>query len=135
MAACAEGLFPGNGTQISQEWRRKQLEYSWLRTLAGRHVDFWQVTEDALDYVAEAMRLEFPQAVRSALLDVYKTLPAFDDAVPMLATLSRQDAPRAALSNGSPPMLQSALAAAGIASLIDNILSVEAAGRFKIAPE
>jgi len=48
--ALAEQLFPGKGEEISNLWRIRQFEYAWLRTLSGRYVDFWKVTEDALVY-------------------------------------------------------------------------------------
>lgn len=134
VAVAAETFFPGFGPSLSQAWRRKQLEYTWLRTLAGRHADFWQVTGDALDYAAEELRLVLASDVRAALMQGYLTLPAFPGAASLLSELRRGGATLAALSNGSPEMLDAALTAAALAPLLDAVISIEAAGAFKVAP-
>ena len=126
---------PPDWERISAEWRLKQLEYSWVRTLTGasHHVDFWQVTKDSLAFVAARHRIAEP-AVIDALLDAYRTLPAYPDAAPMLQALRDAGIKTAILSNGEPKMLQSAVDAAGLAPLLDAVLSVEDVGVFKPHP-
>lgn len=116
--------------RLSADWRRKQLEYSWLRTITGRHADFWTVTGEALDWAAEA---HGAQAARERLLDLYRRLPAFPDAAPALARLREAGARLAIFSNGTPAMLEEAVAAAGLGGAFEALLSVEAAGVFKPA--
>ena len=115
-------------------WRRKQLEYTWLRSLMRRRVDFWQVTQDALDHSLEALRLD-PARLRAPLLDAYRSLDPYPEVVPMLQALREQGMPAAVLSNGSPEMLAEGLEAAGLLDLVGPVLSVEDAGIFKPAPE
>jgi 2-haloacid dehalogenase len=114
-------------------WRAKQLEYTWLRTLMGRHADFLQVTRDALAYAMEAHGLD-GTALEAALLDSFRHLSAFPDAVPTLGALRDAGIRTAVLSNGTPPMLDEALESAGLAPLLDAAFSVEPMGRFKPSP-
>lgn len=120
-------------TALAGQWRRKQLEYSWIRAVAGAHADFWQVTQDALDWALQAEALADPQ-LRQRLLDLYFELPAFPEVPEVLRRLRDQGYALAILSNGSPAMLQAAVASAGIAPLLDAVLSVEEVGVFKPDP-
>ena len=126
---------PPDWERISAEWRTKQLEYSWIRTLTGpaHHADFWQVTQDSLHYVAARHRITDP-AVLAALLAAYRRLPAYADAAPMLTALRTAGLRTAILSNGEPGMLAEAVETAGLAPLLDAVLSVEDAGVFKPDP-
>lgn len=119
---------------LAEVWRRKQLEYSWLRTLMGAHADFAEVTAEALDWALDAHGLRDP-ALRSRLLALYDRLPAYPEVPEMLATLKARGLRLGILSNGTPGMLASALKAAGIKDHIEVTLSVEAAGRYKPAAE
>ena len=116
--------------RLAEDWRRKQLEYTWLRAVADRHCDFWQVTEDGLDWALEAQGIE-DEALRSRLLDLYRELDAYPEVPAMLEKLKARGARTAILSNGSPDMLASAVTSAGIAGLLDEVLSVEDVGVFK----
>lgn len=109
---------------LSKDWRTKQLEYSWLRAIAGRHIPFWQVTQDALDWAMENNGL-FDNALRAKLLSVYKELPAFPEVPAMLKSLKDKGMNIAILSNGSPEMLVNAVRSAGIGEYLDDVLSVE----------
>jgi 2-haloacid dehalogenase len=120
--------------RFSEIWRSKQLEYSWTLTLAGRYVDFWTLTERALDF-AFARVPSVDRALRAKLLDAYLTLDAFPDARPLLTDLKTRAARLAILSNGSPSMLTAAVKAAGIGELLDAIISVDAVRRYKPLPE
>jgi 2-haloacid dehalogenase len=116
--------------KLAGDWRRKQLEYTWLRTVAGHHADFWQVTRDALDWALEAARLTDP-TLRERLLGLYWELDAFPEVPPMLRALAAQGRQLAILSNGSPGMLQSAVQSAGLQGMFEVLLSVESVGVFK----
>ena len=120
--------------RFSEIWRQKQLEYSWTLTLAGRYVDFWTLTEHALDY-AFARVPSVDRALRPQLLDAYLTLDAYPDARAAVAALKMQGAHVAILSNGSPRMLESAVAASGMARFFDALLSVDTVRLYKPRPE
>ena len=125
----AEGWAP-LWPRIAGEWRRKQLEYTWLRAVAGHHADFWQVTQDALDWALDSAGLADP-ALRARLLALYWELPAFPDVPGMLAALAEQGQRLAILSNGSPGMLAAAVDSAGLQGRFEALLSVESVGVFK----
>ncbi len=118
---------------VSALWREKQLDYSWLRTLMGRHVDFWQVTGDALDHALARHGIANP-ALRARLMAAYRTLAAYPEVPGVLARLRAAGFKLAILSNGAPAMLADALASAGLAALLDAVYSVEAVGRYKPDP-
>lgn len=115
---------------LARDWRRKQLEYTWLRAVADRHCNFWQVTQDGLDWALAAQGLDDP-ALRARLLALYRQLPTYPEVPAMLAALKARGLTTAILSNGSPDMLEAAVASVGIASQLDAILSVETVGVFK----
>jgi 2-haloacid dehalogenase len=118
---------------VSQTWRVRQLEYTWLRSLMGRHADFWRVTGDALDYALEAHGID-DAALRDRLMDCYLELDAYPDVKDALERLKGAGLKCAILSNGSPDMLDSAARVAGIADLLDALLSVEDVGIYKPHP-
>jgi len=109
---------------LSADWRRKQLEYSWLRSISGTYISFWQVTQDALDWAMDNNGLH-DNALRAKLLSVYKELPAYAEVPAMLKALKEKDVNIAILSNGSPDMLVNAVRSAGIGEYLDDVLSVE----------
>jgi len=116
--------------RFSEIWRTKQLEYSWTMTLAGQYADFWTLTERALDYAFERFG-SVDRALRPKLLDAYRCLDAFPDAIEALTALKTQGVQLAILSNGSPPMLEAAVEASGIGRLLDAVLSVDAVRLYK----
>lgn len=117
--------------QIAADWRRKQLEYSWLRAVAGAHVDFWQVTQDELKASGAggvgAGRSGAAGAVARALLGAV----GIPEVPMMLAALADQGKRLAILSNGSPGMLEAAVHSAGLDGVFEALLSVESVGVFK----
>jgi 2-haloacid dehalogenase len=119
--------------RFSEIWRTKQLEYAWLLSAAGHYVDFWTLTERALDY-AFARCPTVDRALRARLLDAYFKLDAFPDARQALAVLRAGGVKTAILSNGSPPMLEAAVTAAGIGADLDAVLSVDAIRLYKPQP-
>ncbi len=114
-------------------WRRKQLEYSWLRSLMKRHADFWQVTGESLDYAMAAHGVDDP-VLRSRLMEDFLTPKPFPEVPSVLRTLRESGRKLAILSNGSPQMLAAACHATELGRQFDAVLSVESAGVFKPAP-
>jgi len=134
VTALCDQLFPGKGNTLAQLWRVKQLQYSMMRSLMGRHKDFWQLTEDALAYASESLKLELTADKRKQLMEAYLSLAAFPDVKPGLEALKRQGLRLAILSNGEPRMLEAAARSAGIDGLLDRIISVEDVKIFKPSP-
>jgi 2-haloacid dehalogenase len=118
---------------LAEFWRAKQLQYTWLRGLAGRHADFWQVTGEALDFALSTLQLEDP-ALRARLMNLYLMLTAYPEVPDTLTRLKAAGMKLAILSNGTPAMLAAAVANAGITHLIDVILSVEEVQVYKPHP-
>lgn len=119
---------------LSDLWRLKQLQYTWLRGLAGHHADFWQVTGDALDYAMASLRIE-DNGLRERLMNLYLVISAYPEVPAMLAALKARGLKLAILSNGSPAMLDAAVQNSGIAQYFDALLSVEEVGVFKPHPD
>jgi 2-haloacid dehalogenase len=125
----AEELFPGSGAPLSQLWRSKQLEYSWLRSLMGSYENFWKITEDALLFACHTLNLSCDEHQRKQLMQVYLTLPTFPEVKPALEKLS--PVPLSILSNGTPQMLDAVVAANGMAHFFQNIFSVDSLELYK----
>jgi 2-haloacid dehalogenase len=134
VTSLCEQMFPGNGMPLATMWRTKQLQYTLLRTMMNRYKDFWQVTQDGLVYAAHALKLDLTADKRTRLMDAYMTLAAFPDVKPGLQQLKAMGLRLAVLSNGEPKMLQSAARSAGIADLLDAIISVDEVKVFKPSP-
>jgi len=132
-AAAAQDVLGARWQALSDLWRQKQLQYSWLRALMGRHADFWTVTGDALDFALEAQRIQEP-GLRSRLMDAYGRLGAYPDAEATLGRLRQAGLKTAILSNGAPRMLASAVKSARLDGLLDQVLSVEEVGVYKPHP-
>lgn len=118
---------------FSAMWRKKQLEYTWLRSLMGDFKDFWHVTGDALDFTMETYNIHDP-LLRSRLMELYLKLDAYPEVPKMLANLKERGIKTAILSNGSRTMLTSAVRKAGIEKLLDHVISVDDIQMFKIHP-
>ena len=116
--------------RFSELWRQKQLEYSWTLSLAGQYLDFWTLTERALDY-AFARVPSVDRALRTRLLEAYLKLDAYADARAVVAALKTRGLHTAILSNGSPLMLNAAVEASGMAPLLDAVLSVDTVRVYK----
>jgi len=114
-------------------WRDKQLQYTWLRAAQHRHTDFRTVTDDALGYALETLGIDVP-GLRERLMNLYLELDAFPEVPATLESLKRRGLRTAILSNGTPEMLDAAVRAAGLAPLLDAVLSVEEVGAFKPDP-
>ncbi len=123
--------FAAKWQTVATDWRLKQLQYTWLRALADAHTDFWEVTQNGLDYALEASGLDNDAEMRERLLALYWELSAYPEVPLMLAQLKELGFSTAILSNGSPDMLAGAVQSAGIGDVLDDVLSVETVGIFK----
>ena len=119
---------------ISDTWRLKQLQYTWLRSLQGNYKDFWSITEDALDFALASANMPDP-SLKKRLMDLYLKLSAYDEVPGTLKKLKAAGFKCAILSNGSPEMLQAAVENAGIADLLDGVFSVADVKVFKPHPK
>ena len=135
VSALAERMFPGRGMDLTRLWRSKQIEYTQVRTLAGRHRPFWDITRDALIFSARRFGLELGEMGREQLMAQYAKLSAFPENPDALKEIKALGMPTAILSNGTPAMLDSAVKSAGMEGLFDHILSVETVRKYKTAPE
>jgi 2-haloacid dehalogenase len=132
-ARCTDAL-GGEAARLTALWRDKQLQYSWLRAVQGRHADFWQVTGDALDFALETLELT-ESGLRDRLMQLYLALDLFPEVPEMLRRLRAAGLSTAILSNGSPEMLAAAAENAGLVGLFDHVLSVELVGIYKPHPK
>ena len=121
--------------QLSQVWRAKHLEYTWVHALSGRAASFWDLAQKSLDHAIASIGIPLAASVRQGLLAAYRTMDAYPEVAGVIAALKGRGARVAILSNGDPDMLEDALRAAKLAALLDAVLSVSATGVFKPAPE
>ena len=119
--------------RLTTLWRDKQLQYTWLRAIQGRHAEFWQVTGEALDYSLETLGIDRP-GLRDRLMALYLSLDAFPEVPETLRRLKAAGLRTAILSNGSPRMLEAVVKGAKLDGLLDAVLSVEAVGVYKPHP-
>lgn len=133
VAAVCDRRFPGYGKAISELWRRKQLEYTWLLSLMGRYRDFWQLTEDALAYALKALGLNAAPDVHRELLEAYRTPPPYPEVSRALSAIT--DKTLAVLSNGTAEMVNAAVANAGLAGRFAAVISADEARVYKPHPD
>jgi len=119
---------------LSEMWRSKQIQYTWLRNSMGAYAPFWQVTGEALDHCLAAHGITDP-SVRERLMGAYLALDPFPEVPAMLDRLRRAGVRCAILSNGNPGMLEPMVRASGLADRFDAVLSVDAVGVFKVDPK
>ena len=130
----AEQMFPGAGERLARAWRDRQIEYSRLVSMSGRYRPFWQLTRDALQVSAAALRLPLDDAGADSLMNEYRHLSAFPENRGVLQALVERGIRAGVLSNGDPDMLDVTLRSAGLTDLLDPILSVHATRRYKTDP-
>jgi 2-haloacid dehalogenase len=127
-----DSLFPGRGSPLTQLWRAKQLEYTWLRSLMGRYVDFTMVTQAALEYACRVLHIKLDAAKTAQLMAAYNNLALYPETRDALAALSGLKL--AILSNGSPAMLGPLVKNAGLDNILTAVISVDEAKIFKPDP-
>ncbi len=136
-ASAAKGcrdVLGDDADRLTTLWRDKQLQYTWLRAVQGRHAEFWQVTGEALDYSLETLGVDRP-GLRDRLMALYLSLDAFPEVPETLRRLKAAGLRTAILSNGSPQMLDAVVKGAKLDGLLDAVLSVEAVGVYKPHPK
>lgn len=118
---------------FSSTWRTVQLEYTWLRSLMKRYVDFWKVTEDSLEYAMESHGID--KNFKNELLNLYKKLNPYPELKDCLKSLKSKKLKICILSNGSPDLLKQLISNAGVQELFDDLISVEDVKIFKPDPQ
>ena len=131
--AKAEELFPGKGLALSQAWRTRLFEYTWLRTLGGRYVDFWHVTEDSLIFAAKASGIDLTADQRDTLMQTWLTLKAWPDVAPALKELKAAGIRMAFLANLTEKMLDAVVKNSGLDGFFEPHLSTDKVQAFKPA--
>ena len=134
IAALAEQLFPGTGTELTNTWRTRQFEYTWLRTLMGRYVNFWQVTEEALVFAAHMLKLDLTEEKRGQLMQAWLQIKAWPDALLALKSLKDTGIRLAFLSNLTAPMIDAAVGNSGLEGIFEPHLSTDRVRAFKPDP-
>ncbi|MFN3460632.1 MAG: haloacid dehalogenase type II [Oceanibaculum sp.] len=129
--ALCEEMFPGKGAALSQLWRQKQLEYTWLRSLMGRYADFWAVTRDALVYALKNQGIAPVDADLDRLMGEYLRLAPHTEAAEALKRLKEMGIRLSIASNGSPAMLDAVVRNAGFGALLEAVISVDPVRVFK----
>ena len=132
VSAVTDEAFPGQGDYITQLWRMKQLEYTWLRSMMGRYADFWTVTREALAYTLNTLGLKASDTHFDAIAEAYNRLTPYPDAAEALESLKAYRC--AILSNGSPAMLSALTASSGLDRHLEAVMSVDAKRVFKPDP-
>jgi len=134
VATLAEEIFPGRGAELAGAWRTRQFEYAWLRTLMGRYVDFWQVTDEALVFTAALLKLELTADRRERLMQAFLELKAWPDALSALSALKRAGVRLAFLSNLTARMLDAAVKNSGLDGLFEPHLTTDLVRAYKPDP-
>ena len=134
VVSAVDRVFPGKGRAFTDIWRTRQFEYSWLRSMTGRYVDFSKLTEDALVYTANAMHVELTASQRRQLLDAYLHLTPWPDTADALRRLRESDVRVITIANFSPAMLRANAEHAGLTTLFDALISTDANHTYKPDP-
>ena len=130
--ALADAMFPGAG--LSDEWRTRQFEYTWLRVASQHYADFWQVTEDALVFAANTLNLTLSADNRAALMNAYLRLKTWPDVGPALESLQKSGVRLALLSNFTETMLAANIKSAGLDGIFEQVLSTDQRATYKPDP-
>ena len=134
----SEQLFAGHGERLALLWRDKQIEYTRLVSMSGRdgefYQPFWTLTRAALQFAAERLGLAMSAETEDRLMNQYRHLSAFPEAMDVLRSLKQRGVPAGILSNGDPDMLSVAVKSAGFGELLDPVLSVHSVRRYKTDP-
>jgi 2-haloacid dehalogenase len=134
VVSAVDRIAPGRGREFTKLWRTRQFEYSWLRSITDRYVDFSAVTSDALRYTANAMHVELSAAQRNQLLDAYSQLTPWPDTADALRRLRTSDVRVITIANFSPTMLRENADRAGLTPLFDALLSTDVNHTYKPDP-
>ena len=134
VVSAVDRVFPGKGRAFTDIWRTRQFEYAWLRSIAGRYVDFSRVTEDALVYAANAAHVEPTVSQKRQLMEAYFHLTPWPDTADALRRLQKSDVRVITIANFSPSMLRANAEHAGLTTLFDVLISTDANHTYKPDP-
>ena len=134
LAAETELAFPGKGTDLMQLWRTRQFEYTWLRCLSKRYKDFYRVTEDALVYATEFLRLDLTNDKRNRLMQAFLSMKFFPESGAVLQSLKDKQFKLAILSNATPAILQAGINHSALQNVFDHVLSTDSIKTYKPDP-
>jgi 2-haloacid dehalogenase len=134
MAVHVDAAGVGDAAAFVADWRRKQLEYSFLSSLAQRYRDFDELTALALEHTCAQRAVALDVQQRASLVDAWRTMPAYGDVAPALRALAGHGVPLAVLTNGTPVSADAALEHAGVRALLADVLSVDAVRAYKPDP-
>lgn len=134
IAALAEQIFPGKGPAFMTAWRTRQFEYTWLRSMGKRYIDFWRVTEHSLVYAAKATQLDLTKPNRDKLLGAFTELKPWPDVVPALQALRKAKIRLGFLSNFTRKMLDDAIKSSGLDGMFEQVLTTDAVKTYKPDP-
>jgi len=129
-----EQLFPGKGAALVAAWRTRQFDYTWLRTLTGSYVDFLQVTDDALQFAAEAEKIAITPEQRGQLMSGFLNLRAWPDVAPALQVLKKRGLGLAPLTDFTVSMLEAGISNSGLSGTFDHLLSTDIVKAYKPDP-
>jgi 2-haloacid dehalogenase len=132
--AKVDEMFPGKGQELGNAWRMRQFEYTWLRTMGGHYVDFWQVTEESLVFAAKMLKIELSADRRGQLMQSYLGLKAWPDVAPALQQLKAAGIRMAFLTNLTDVMLDAVVQNSGLEGFFENHLSTDKVRAFKPDP-
>jgi 2-haloacid dehalogenase len=130
----AEELYPGRGAELSNEWRTRQFEYAWLRTLEGQYADFWTVTQDALAFATRKLGIARDEERFSRLMNAYLNLKPWPDVVPALKLMKDSGIRLGLLSNFTNRMLSACISASALDGMFEQVLSTDRVKAFKPDP-
>jgi 2-haloacid dehalogenase len=129
--ALAEQIFPDHGLELSNLWRTRQFEYTWLRSMMGEYADFWQVTGDALVFAAHTLKLDLTPERQTQLMQAYLELKVWPDVPPALKTLRNSNLRLGILSNLTPKMLHAGISNSGLNGVFEQVLSTDRVKTYK----
>jgi 2-haloacid dehalogenase len=132
--ALVDQLFPARGMDMSNLWRTKQFEYTWLRTISRRYLDFWQVTDDALVFAAKALKVELTPEKHSRLMEAYLKLRCWPEVPSALRSLRKAGIRLAFLSNMTAKMLEAGIRNSQLDGVFDHVLSTDRVKAYKPDP-
>ena len=134
MAAMAETLFPGRGAELTNAWRTRQFEYTWLRTMMNDYADFHQVSEESLSFAAKLLKLDFPKEKKVRMLDSIHEIRAWPDVLTALKSLKERGIRMALLSNFTTGMLKTATRNSELDFYLEEPLSTDLVKAYKPDP-
>jgi 2-haloacid dehalogenase len=132
--ALVDQLFPARGMDLSNLWRTRQFEYTWLRTISRRYLDFWQVTDDALVFAAKALKVELTPEKHSRLMEAYFKLRCWPEVPSALRSLRKAGIRLAFLSNMTAKMLEAGIRNSQLDGVFDHVLSTDRVKAYKPDP-